>query len=187
MKMSGEQLLPERREVVWAALNDVDILGRCIPGCESLSRSEDGSLDAVATIKIGPVKARFKGRVTLSDVVAPVSYVIAGQGQGGAAGFAKGSAKVSLYQEQDGTRLSYEVNASVGGRLAQLGARLVDAAAKKLADEFFANLAAEFGIEKDAGEESEPGAATKPGLTAALWIGGLTLLVAASLLLFAWR
>ena len=93
MKMSGVQLLSERREAVWSALNDVDVLSRCIPGCESLTRAEDDVLDAVATIKVGPVKARFRGRVALSDIVPPESYVISGQGQGGAAGFAKGSAR----------------------------------------------------------------------------------------------
>ena len=183
MKMSGEQLLPERREAVWAALNDVDVLGRCIPGCESLTRAEDDALDAVAMIKVGPVKARFRGRVTLSDIVPPQSYVISGQGQGGAAGFAKGSASVSLEETAEGTRLSYEVSASLGGRLAQLGARLIDAAAKKLADEFFANLASELGPAKLPDEEIA--AQTGGGLTAALWIGGLILLVLASLALFA--
>ncbi len=183
MKMSGVQLLSERREAVWSALNDVDVLSRCIPGCESLTRAEDDVLDAVATIKVGPVKARFRGRVTLSDIVPPESYVISGQGQGGAAGFAKGSASVTLEETDEGTRLSYEVTASLGGRLAQLGARLIDAAAKKLADEFFANLASELGTAELPGEEiaTEAGG----GLTVALWIGGLILLVLASLALFA--
>ncbi len=181
--MSGEQLLAERREAVWSALNDVDVLGRCIPGCESLTRVEDDVLDAVATIKVGPVKARFRGRVTLSDMVPPESYVISGQGQGGAAGFAKGSATVRLEETAEGTRLSYEVTASLGGRLAQLGARLVDAAAKKLAVEFFANLASELGPAKL--PEEKLAAAAGGSLTAALWIGGLILLVAASLFIFA--
>jgi carbon monoxide dehydrogenase subunit G len=182
MKMSGEQLLIEQRETVWAALNNVDVLGRCIPGCESLTRTEDGALDAVATIKVGPVKARFKGRINLSDVIAPESYVISGQGQGGAAGFAKGAASVKLEAAGEGTRLIYEVTASVGGRLAQLGARLIDATAKKLADEFFANLASEIGLAEPA--EVETAAEAGHGLGTALWIAGLALLVLASLFLF---
>ncbi|MCH8202348.1 MAG: carbon monoxide dehydrogenase subunit G [Proteobacteria bacterium] len=185
MKMSGEQLLSEQREAVWAALNDVEVLARCIPGCESLTRAEDDVLVAVATIKVGPVKARFRGRITLSDMVPPESYVISGQGQGGAAGFAKGSASVMLEETAEGTRLSYEVTASLGGRLAQLGARLIDATAKKLADEFFANFAAELSPAKPPEEEIAAGGGG--GLSVALWISGLALLVLASLALFAWR
>ena len=181
--MSGEKLLIERREAVWTALNDVEVLGRCIPGCESLTRAEDEVLDAVATIKVGPVKARFRGRVTLSDIVPPESYIISGQGQGGAAGFAKGSASVRLEETAEGTRLTYEVTVSLGGRLAQLGARLIDAAAKKLADEFFANLASELGPAKL--PEEEIAAQAGGGLSVALWIGGLILIVLASLALFA--
>ena len=184
MKLSGEQLLPEQRQTVWTALNDVEVLSRCIPGCESLERAEDGALDAVVTVKVGPVKARFKGRVTLSDVVAPESYVISGQGQGGAAGFAKGSASVRLDEAAEGTRLSYEVTATVGGKLAQLGARLIDATTKKLADEFFANLGVELGAEA---REETVITQTSRGLTAALWIGGLAFLVLASLFLFMGR
>lgn len=182
MKMTGEHMLEERREAVWAALNDVEVLRRCIPGCEELSRADDGRLDAVATVKVGPVKSRFKGTVTLSDVVPPESYVISGEGRGGSAGFAKGSARVTLEEAGGGTRLVYEVSASVGGRLAQLGARLIDATAKKLAAQFFANLAAELGAPPAVEEEAAAGA--RPGLAAALWIGGLVLLVLATLLLF---
>ena len=140
--MSGEVVLPADRPTVWARLNDAETLKASIPGCESLEKLSDTELQAVAKVKIGPVSARFKGKVTLSDMDPPNSYRISGQGDGGVAGFAKGGANVRLADEAGGgTRLAYEVDAQVGAKIAQLGGRLIDATAKKLADEFFANFA----------------------------------------------
>ena len=141
MTMTGEYLLPADRQHVWDALNDAEILKRCIPGCESLERVGDAQFAAVATAKVGPVKARFKGQVTLTDLDPPNGYRISGEGTGGVAGFAKGGAKVRLEDADGGTRLAYDVEAQVGGKLAQIGQRLINGAAKKIADEFFANFA----------------------------------------------
>jgi carbon monoxide dehydrogenase subunit G len=137
MTMNGEVQLPAAREVVWEKLNDPAVLKACIPGCEQLDKTSDNSFEAVATIKIGPVKAKFKGKVTLSDIDPPNGYKISGQGEGGVAGFAKGGAVVKLTPKDGGTLLSYDVEAQIGGKLAQLGQRLVNGAAKKVADDFF--------------------------------------------------
>jgi uncharacterized protein len=142
MTMSGEYQLAVPRETVWEKLNDAATLKACIPGCEQLDKVSDTELQAVATIKIGPVKAKFKGKVTLSDLDPPNGYKISGQGDGGVAGFAKGGATVKLAPKDGGTLLSYDVEAQIGGKLAQLGQRLVNGAAKKIADEFFENFAA---------------------------------------------
>jgi carbon monoxide dehydrogenase subunit G len=140
--MRGEVVLPADRATVWAALNDAETLKASIPGCESLDKLSDTELQAVAKIRIGPVSARFKGRVNLSDLDPPNSYRISGQGDGGIAGFAKGGANVKLSDaDGGGTKLSYDVDAQIGGKIAQLGGRLIDSTAKKLADEFFANFA----------------------------------------------
>ena len=140
--MSGERILPADRATVWARLNDPETLKASIPGCESLEKLSDTELQAVAKVKIGPVSARFKGKVNLTDIDAPNSYRISGQGEGGIAGFAKGGANVRLSDAEGGaTRLSYEVDAQVGGKIAQLGSRLIDSTAKKLADQFFTNFA----------------------------------------------
>jgi carbon monoxide dehydrogenase subunit G len=136
MDMSGEYKIAAPRERVWAALNDADILRRAIPGCEELNKLSDTELEAAAKAKIGPVSARFKGKVTLSDLNPPESYTLTGEGSG-AAGFAKGEAKVVLTPNGEATVLRYTVKATIGGKLAQLGQRLVDGAAKKMADEFF--------------------------------------------------
>ena len=141
MTMTGEIPLEAKREVVWAKLNDPEILKICIPGCEQLDKISDTEFQAVAVNKIGPVKAKFKGKVTLSDLDPPNGYKISGQGDGGVAGFAKGGAVVTLAPKDGGTLLSYNVEAQIGGKLAQLGQRLINGAAKKLADEFFANFA----------------------------------------------
>jgi uncharacterized protein len=144
--MAGEVVLPADRATVWARLNDAETLKASIPGCESLEKLSDTELQAVAKVKIGPVSARFKGKVNLSDMDPPNSYRISGQGDGGIAGFAKGGANVQLAEaDGGGTRLSYDVDAQVGGKIAQLGGRLIDATAKKLADEFFANFAKALG------------------------------------------
>jgi len=144
--MSGEFVLPADKATVWAALNDAATLKTSIPGCESLEKLSDTELQAAVKVKIGPVSARFKGKVNLTDIDAPNSYRISGQGDGGIAGFAKGGANVRLAEEAGGgTRLAYDVDAQVGGKIAQLGGRLIDSTAKKLADEFFANFAKALG------------------------------------------
>ena len=141
MTMQGEVVLPAGRDRVWSALNDPAVLKSCIPGCQELEKTSDTSFRAVAKLAIGPVKATFKGAVTLSDLDPPNGYTISGEGQGGVAGFAKGGAKVRLDDAEGGTRLTYDVDAQVGGKIAQLGGRLINGVAKKYADEFFANFA----------------------------------------------
>ena len=141
MVMNGEVQLPAARELVWAKLNDTDALKASIPGCETLEKLSDTEFQAVATNKVGPVKARFKGKVRLSDLDPPNGYRISGEGDGGVAGFAKGGATVALTDKDGGTLLTYNVEAQIGGKLAQLGQRLIAGAAKKMADEFFAKFA----------------------------------------------
>jgi carbon monoxide dehydrogenase subunit G len=141
MTMSGEVQLPASRQEVWAKLNDPDVLKSCIPGSEQLDKISDTEFQAVATVKVGPVKARWKGKVRLSDLNPPNSYRISGEGEGGVAGFAKGAATVSLADKDGGTLLTYNVEAQIGGKLAQLGQRLINSAAKKTADDFFAKFA----------------------------------------------
>lgn len=138
MTMTGEAVLPADRAAVWAALNDPEVLKSCIPGCQELNKVSDTEFEAVAKISVGPVKASFKGRVTLTDLDPPNGYRIVGEGQGGVAGFAKGGATVRLEEVEGGTRLTYDVEANVGGKIAQLGGRLINGVAKKTADEFFA-------------------------------------------------
>ena len=142
MTMTGEFVLPADKPTVWARLNDAATLQAAIPGCESLDKLSDTDFKAVVKVKIGPVSARFNGKVHLTDIDPPNSYRIAGEGEGGVAGFAKGGATVRLADaDGGGTRLSYEVDAQVGGKIAQLGARLIDGSARKLAGEFFGNFA----------------------------------------------
>jgi carbon monoxide dehydrogenase subunit G len=145
MTMTGEVQLPASRQAVWEKLNDPEVLKVTIPGCESLEKTSDTSFQAVAVTKIGPVKARWKGKVTLTDLDPPNGYKIVGEGEGGVAGFAKGSADVKLSDKDGGTLLSYSVEAQIGGKLAQLGQRLINGAAKKMADEFFQKFAAAVG------------------------------------------
>ena len=142
MTMNGEVQLSATRDKVWAMLNDPEVLKACIPGCEQLDKNSDTEFQAVATLKVGPVKARWKGKVRLLDLDPPNSYRISGEGEGGVAGFAKGNAKVSLSDKDGGTLLSYDVEAQIGGKLAQLGQRLINSAAKKTADDFFVKFAA---------------------------------------------
>ena len=137
MTMNGTVQLPANREVVLEKLNNPEVLKSCIPGCEQLDMISDSEFQAIATVKVGPVKARWKGKVKLSDFDPPNSYRISGEGEGGVAGFAKGGAKVSLADKDGGTLLSYDVEAQIGGKLAQLGQRLINSAAKKTADDFF--------------------------------------------------
>ena len=145
MTMTGEVQLPASRQAVWEKLNDPEVLKVTIPGCESLEKTSDTSFQAVAVTKIGPVKARWKGKVTLTDLDPPNGYKIVGEGEGGVAGFAKGAADVKLSDKDGGTLLTYNVDAQIGGKLAQLGQRLINGAAKKMADEFFQKFAAAVG------------------------------------------
>jgi uncharacterized protein len=142
MTMTGEATLPAARAKVWAMLNDPEVLKSSIPGCESLEKTGDNGFAAVVKTKIGPVSATFRGKVELSDIVPLVGYTIRGEGEGGIAGFAKGGAKVSLADAPGGTLLHYDVDAHVGGKIAQLGARLIDGVAKNMADKFFTSFAA---------------------------------------------
>jgi carbon monoxide dehydrogenase subunit G len=137
MDMTGERRIPAPRQTVWEALNDPDVLKASIPGCESLEKLGDDKMKATAAVKVGPISARFTGNVQLTDIDPPNGYRISGEGQGGVAGFAKGGANVALADDGADTLLSYQVNAQVGGKLAQLGGRLIDATAKQMADAFF--------------------------------------------------
>ena len=142
MDMTGEQMIAAPRERVWAALNDPDVLRRAIEGCESLERTSQTSFAARVVVRIGPVKAGFSGAVTLTDIDPPNGYTLAGEGSGAGAGFAKGRARVTLTDVGGPTRLSYAVEADVGGKLAQIGARLIDQTARRQADSFFARFGA---------------------------------------------
>jgi len=165
MKMTGEELIPAPQQRVWEALNDPEVLKQCIPGCEEINKTSTTSFEARVVAKVGPVKATFNGAVTLSDIDAPNGYTISGEGKGGAAGFAKGGAKVRLMPVGDSTRLAYDVDAQVGGKLAQIGSRLIDATAKKMADQFFgkfAEIAGGGAAPVAAGAEAAAGVAPTP-------------------------
>jgi carbon monoxide dehydrogenase subunit G len=155
MDMSGEQLIPLQQREVWDALNDPQILMACIPGCESINQVADNQYAIQMTAAVGPVKAKFSGNLTLSDIDPPNSYSLAFTGSGGAAGFGKGGARVTLSRDGLGTRLVYSANAQVGGKLAQMGSRLIDGVAKKMAEEFFAR----FNATLKPAAEPEPSAA----------------------------
>jgi len=160
MDMTGSQRIEAPREKVYAALNDVDVLKQCIPGCDEITKTSDTEMNAKVTLRIGPVKASFTGKVTLSDLDPPNGYTISGEGSGGMAGFAKGGAKVTLVPDGDGTMLNYVVNADIGGKIAQLGARLIDGTAKKLAGDFFEKFGAVVG--GPAPEAATDAAASEP-------------------------
>ena len=200
MEMSGEYRIAASRQRVWDALNDPEILKQSIPGCEEIERQSDTEMTAKVTAKVGPVKATFNGQVTLSDLDPPNSYRISGEGKGGAAGFAKGGANVRLEDDGDATILKYDVDATVGGKLAQLGARLIDGTAKKMAEEFFRNFAeAVAGPAPEAEPEAapeEPAAAAAPAAAPApsaaaakvdvgTWIGAAIIVVAVIIALIA--
>ncbi len=140
LEMTGEYDLPQKRAVVWKALNDPAVLEKCIPGCETLEKVSDTEFQATVKLKIGPVSARFKGRVNLEDIDAPNGYKITGEGEGGVAGFAKGHATVALAEAGGGTKITYKAEAATGGKIAQLGQRLIAGSAKKTADSFFENF-----------------------------------------------
>lgn len=213
MDLTGNYRIPAPRETVWAALNNPEILKACIPGCEELNKTSDTEFVARVVAKIGPVKAGFNGKVSLSDLDPPAGYTITGEGQGGAAGFAKGGAKVRLEPVDDGTAtvLHYAADAQIGGKLAQLGSRLVEGTARKLADEFFAAFAAQAAaaaaptaaasaIEPAPAPAPAAGPAPQPvaqpesadagpsrGLSPVLWIAGLVVIVAIILAFVALR
>jgi carbon monoxide dehydrogenase subunit G len=140
MEMTGEQLIPLPQEATWAALNDPQILKECIPGCESITRTADQEYEVLMTAKVGPVSAKFKGKMTVADSDPPRAYTLRFEGQGGVAGFARGEAAIALSPEGQATRLAYTAKATVGGKLAQVGARLIDGVAKQLAGKFFENF-----------------------------------------------
>lgn len=156
MQLTDHRDIKAEPATVWQAILDPEVLKACVPGCESMTGSPEEGYEAVVVQKVGPVKARFTGVVTLSDIVAGEAVTITGEGKGGAAGFAKGGAKVALRPEAGGTRLSYEVDAKVGGKLAQLGSRIIDGFAKKMADQFFERFqeAVEGPTEPEAAEDA---------------------------------
>src|SRR5579883_859855 len=198
MDMTGESRIPAPRQRVWEALNDPEILRQSIPGCEEIEKLSDTELAAKVTAKVGPVKARFGGKVTLSDLDPPNGYKISGEGNGGAAGFAKGGATVRLTDDGAGTLLSYTVEAHVGGKLAQIGSRLIDATARKMADDFFARFSAVVGAAAPAAPAVEaPPAAAAPAqavtpppapsprrLSPIAWVIGLIVIIAILLYIF---
>ncbi|MBT5646465.1 MAG: carbon monoxide dehydrogenase subunit G [Rhodospirillaceae bacterium] len=203
MEMTGEYKIPAPRQKVWEALNDPEILKACIPGCQELNKESDTELSATVKSKVGPVSATFKGKVTLSDIDAPNGYKISGEGTGGVAGFAKGGAEVSLVDDGDGTLLNYTATGQVGGKLAQIGSRLIDSTAKKMANEFFgkfADVVAADNAAPEASAEAEAPAAPAPeaapaatpaapeapaaataqsggGISPVVWVGGLIVAV----------
>ena len=150
MNMTGEQRIPADRETVWQALNDVEILRACVPGCQELIKQSDTEMTAIAVVKVGPISTRFQGKVTLADLDPPNGYRISGEGQGGVAGHARGEAVVRLTEDGGQTTLQYEVSAQVGGRLAQLGGRMIDATARSMSAAFFQKFAQEI-LAREAG------------------------------------
>lgn len=188
MDMTGERRIPAPREKVWNALNNPDVLRTAIPGCQSLEKISDNEMKATAAVRIGPIAARFTGLVHLSDLDPPNSYRISGEGQGGVAGFAKGGAEVNLAEDGDFTLLRYAVNAQVGGKIAQLGGRLIDASAKQMADNFFDRFSAEVAGVEEVGADTPAVVASTPSTTVSMlsmipaapggfpivaWIGGI--------------
>jgi uncharacterized protein len=192
MDMTGEYRIPASREKVWEALNDPEILKQCIAGCQELDKTSDTEFTARVKTKVGPVSATFSGKVQLSDIDPPNGYTISGEGTGGVAGFAKGGATVKLTEDGAATVLNYEANATVGGKLAQIGSRLIDSTARKMANDFFGKFAEAVGegaAEEAAAPEAETAAAAAAptpapaapaaggGLSPAVWIGGLVAVV----------
>lgn len=184
MELKGEIRIPAARTVVWAGLNDPEVLKQCIPGCQEIEKISDTELTAKVVFKVGPVKAPFKGKVTLSDLDPPNGYTISGEGQGGPAGFARGEATVRLADDGGATVLSYTVRATVGGKLAQLGQRLLDATAQKLAGEFFGKFSE---VVAAPAEEVAPAAKEAPepaGIRPWMWVAGVIAIVAVLLYVF---
>jgi carbon monoxide dehydrogenase subunit G len=196
MDMTGEYRIPAPRWRVWEALNNPEVLRACIPGCESIDKISDTEFTAKVTAKVGPVSAKFGGRVKMTDLDPPNGYKISGEGTGGAAGFAKGGAVVTLKDDGDGTILSYKVDAQVGGKLAQIGSRLIDGTARKMAEDFFGRFAAAVGQAPQSADELTAAApkppAPSPSETSSarvspwIWAGALVVIVAIILYVFAW-
>ena len=199
MDVTGEFRIEAPRARVWRGLNDTEVLKQCIPGCREIERLSETELEATAVLKVGPVKATFKGKVTLSDLDPPNSYRIVGEGKGGVAGFARGEALVSLADDGGATVLTYTATATVGGKLAQVGQRLLDATANKMAADFFGRFAEvidDLGDEEPAGD-IEPAAepdevatapeAAAPGLPTWAWVTGVLAVVAGLLAFFGTR
>ena len=197
MDLTGEFRIAAPRETVWKALNDPEILKQSIPGCDEIQKLSDTEMTAKVTARVGPVKASFSGKVTLSDLDPPNGYKIAGEGQGGVAGFAKGSADVRLKPDETGagTVLNYTVNAAVGGKLAQIGSRLIEGAARQMADQFFGKFAEVVTASTTATptpETAAPAAVTSlptpttesRGLKPVIWVTGLIAIVVILLLIF---
>ena len=184
MELQGERLIPANIDRTWEALNDPETLKACIPGCESVTRTGDNSFESVVAVKIGPVSARFKGKLQMTDIEPPRAYKINFDGQGGAAGFGKGSADVSLAPEGDNTRLTFAARAQVGGKMAQIGSRLVDATAQKLTEQFFTAFEEHLRPAAVEGASAEPGDAIVPpapaptGIRTAWLIAGAVIVVA---------
>ncbi len=201
MEMTGEFRIPAPRERVWAALNDPDVLKGCIPGCQTIEKLSDTEFAARVVASVGPVRATFNGKVLLSDLDPPKGYTISGEGSGGVAGFARGSAKVDLDEDSGATVLHYAVQAHVGGKLAQIGSRLIDGVSRKMADEFFASFSSKLGahpLEAAAGVAPSQAAAPPPvetpeegpprgRLSPAVWVAGLMAAVGAMLYFFTGR
>ncbi len=162
MEISGTKLIAADRQTVWEALNDPEVLKASIPGCTEMEKTGENNLEATVVAKVGPVKATFKGAVELTDINAPESYRIVGEGKGGVAGFAKGEATVNLAEVEGGTELTYQADAKVGGKLAQLGSRIIEGFARKMADEFFTNFQEKVGA-PEAPEPEEAPAETAEG------------------------
>jgi hypothetical protein len=196
MDFSGRYLISAPPEAVWAGLNDPETLKACIPGCEKIEKTDPANFVATATLKIGPMKARFQGKVGLSDLDPPRRCRLTGEGQGGVAGFAKGDAEVLLAPEGDGTLLTYTAKASVGGKLAQIGQRLIDGAAKQIADDFFSRFAEQLAkpaveLAPDPLVEPAPSPGTaaghstrREGFAPEIWVVGLVGVVVILLLIF---
>ena len=195
MEISGEYRIAAPRQTVWEGLNDPEVLKQCIPGCEEIEKTSDTEMSAKVKAKVGPVSAKFAGTVTLSNLNPPESYTIGGEGKGGAAGFAKGSADVALEEDGAETILRYTATAQVGGKLAQIGSRLIKGAADKMANDFFGTFAEVIAVgapeaaEAEApapAEEAAPAAAEAGGgLSPAVWIVGVIVIVALALWIFA--
>ncbi len=192
MDLTGEYRIPAPREAVWKALNDPEILKQSIPGCEEIQKLSDTEMTAKVTAKVGPVKASFSGKVTLSDLDPPNGYKISGEGQGGVAGFARGGAEVRLKPDETGagTILTYTATAAVGGKLAQIGSRLIEGASKQMADQFFGKFAEVVGGAAGAQPAAAPAAAAAPakrGLPPLVWVAGLIVIIVILLLIFGLR
>ena len=179
MELQGERLIPAALDATWAALNDPAILKDCIAGCESLERTGDDSMTALVAVKVGPVSAKFKGKLQLTNVQPPKSYTMNFDGQGGVAGFGKGSADVTLAEEGAQTRLRYAARAQVGGKMAQVGSRLIDAAAGKMTADFFDAFEARLRPADAAAAAPPPAAEARAGSRLVWWIVGAAIVIAA--------